>query len=145
MIRSAAAKVGFGDENTKAIAEFGLERFELGAVGREVERLFACFEAAAFLFWEADETDAGITLFVGLAARDGARKTLLAVETAARREDDAVALGTFRESGPKTFLHGFAAARGPEDLLETGSAGSGLKIGEKTTTRLELDLGDGVV
>ena len=145
MIGAAAAEVGFGDEDAETVAELGLERLELGAVGREVERLFACVEAAAFLLGEADETDAGIAFFVGLAAGHGAREAFLAVEAPARREDDAVAVGAFRESRPKTFLHGLASARSPDDLLEAGSAGSSLKVGEKSAARLEFDLGDGVV
>ena len=145
VIRSASTEVGLGDEDAEAVAEFGLEGLELGAIGREIERLLARLEAAAFLLGEADETDAGIALLVGLAAGDGAREALLAVEAAAGREDDAVALGTFRESGPESLLHGLATARGPEDLLKPGSAGSGLEAGEETAARLELDLGDGVV
>jgi hypothetical protein len=51
MIRAAAAEVGLGDEDAEAVAELGLERLEFGAVGREVERLFACLRGCGIPPW----------------------------------------------------------------------------------------------
>src|SRR5690606_10330041 len=94
VIGPAATEIGFGDENAEAVAEFGLERLEFGAVGREVDGFAAALQGLALLFGKADETDAGIALLVRLAAGDRARKTFFAVESVAGRKDDAVALGT---------------------------------------------------
>src|SRR5436305_389006 len=84
---TAAAQVRLGDERAEPPAELMTQRFQFALVRRGIERPAAQADVGAFGHREADEVDARVAVVVRLAAGDGPRQALLAVEAVAGGED----------------------------------------------------------